>query len=129
MKTKQVSRTVYVCDNCGATHTDKYDIKTCMITGKEFCKKCATNVRIAQTDIYDTEDVTDDIGSKLVQVHPDAIKACELDLDLDSTEYYNTIYQAMKCYADLVKKIHTEYLKGKVRDFKVSEFYNTYFGK
>lgn len=130
MKTKQVSKTVYVCDNCGATHSHKYDIMNCAITGKEFCDKCGVNVRVAQTDIYDDVDGirAGDIGSTIIRVHPDAIKACELDLELDWAEYSNRVYHAMLCYLDIIKKIHTEYLKGTIRDFKVKEFYKTYFG-
>ena len=121
MRTEVVSKTQYVCENCGASYSDKYDIYECPYSGKEICKKCGKGINIKDKSIYDISDRLDDMGDRFVKVHPDIVKATELELDLDREDYVKKLTKARKIYAKTVMKIDKMYLAGKIRDYNIFE--------
>lgn len=121
MKTKTVSQTKYVCENCGAIHSDKYDIYIDRYSNKEVCKKCGKGVNVKDKSIYDIWDRLDDMGDKFIKVHPDIVKANELELDLDREDYVKKLTKAREMYVKTVLKIDKMYLAGKIRDYNIFE--------
>lgn len=123
-KTTKVKR--YVCDNCGAIHSDRYEIFPDANDG-EYCTKCGLELRIADISIYNRDDRIEAYTTTKL-VNPHLVKATELDLEIDTEEYLSRVLRAKKLYIDLMNKIDKEYLKGRVRDFNVGNFVKEYFG-
>lgn len=125
MRTKDTKITKYICENCGAEHSDRYEIFTHEDT--EYCTSCGREVGVACVDIYNY-DFKIEAYTTTQLVNPARVKATDLDLDLDRDEYLSRVRQAKQLYLDLMKKLETEYLKGTIRDFNVDNYVKIRFG-
>lgn len=130
-KTKPITYTFYICDNCGAEHKKDTNIHTDYVTGEEICDKCQTQVRLANRDIYyDSYDKScGELYTNEYYVSKDLVQACEMDLDLDREVYLKRVAQIRDVYLLLMDKIDKEYLKGRVRDTDVRRILKDYVGK
>ena len=123
-KTKTVTKTVYICDNCGAEHSSDSKLRADYVTGLEICDKCQILVPLVdRTMYYDEYDKSfGEVYDKNLYVNKDMVQATELDLELDDEVYRQKVAEARQLFMDLLDKIDTEYLKGKVRDLDVTKY-------
>lgn len=127
MATKKIvtqPKTIYICENCGAEHTNENKFHVDYVTGKEICDKCQQMVRLVDRDMYYDKHTKDfgEVYTKEVAVDKKLVKTTELDLDIDREEYLHKVAEARQLFMDLIDKIDTEYLKDNIRDFKVKNF-------
>ena len=120
MKTKTVKQTRYVCENCGATYSDKFNIWKDDITAREVCKKCTSKVLLADRDVYDCCRI-DDVGTKYKLMDKELVKATELDLELDMEDYIRKVVKIRKMYIKSLDKLDKMYLAGEVRRYNIFE--------
>lgn len=121
MQIKEVKQTKYVCDSCGAVHSEKYDIWTDRFTGKEVCTKCAVQVPLVDKSIYDCGDDIDVlVNTREVDVSKEAITASEYDMEFDKSEYLHKAVEIRELYVKMMTSLDKAYLNGKVREFEIS---------
>lgn len=111
----------YVCDSCGATHKERYNIWTDRLSGKEVCTKCAKKIRLIDRSIYDCGDDidVDDFGAKVKDVDSSLVTATELDLEYDYDLYKKWATKIRHIYMEYMDNIDKMYMSGKIRDYNL----------
>lgn len=110
MKEKTVTVKRYICENCGATHSDKSKIFEDRYTGKEICTKCSKIEGIIPVCIYDEYGVKD---FHFEQVYVDKNSAMYPDQEL----FIHIGKQVRKNYVERINKLNSAYINGNLKNF------------
>ena len=123
-KTKTVKKTLYICENCGATHSNPDKIITDYLTGEEICTKCQDLIKLVDRTIYyyGANDYDyKDVWGKVFPISKDSIKITECDREFEMDDYYNEASRVKELYIKLMDRLDSAYIQGKVRDFNIKE--------